>query len=449
MTKTSLPPGFRFHPTDVELVWYYLKRKIMGKPFRFEAISEVQLYKFAPWDLRDKSCLSSRDLEWYFFCPRDKKYSQGSRTNRATDTGFWKATGKDRTIVHNSQTVGMKKTLIFHLGKAPHGSRTDWVMYEFRLESQELLNAGYAQDAYVLCKIFQKSGPGPKNGEQYGAPFNDDDWDVNIEHPAFFPISPAENAHLFPPVPLQSVASVACGPSSMLSSFEVGEPSSMLSNFEVGEPSSMVSNFEVGEPSYVPEPYSVEGSLSMQYLAEVGESSFLPEPSYDDGIFVEQLEAVLSRSPTHSENAYREMLDSAYLHEYGIPASGFDFEYLNGDLVDFSDRPFPEPTYGNPLADVINCEYELHPALAELADEHYMELSDIGFAGNQNPVEFVAPADYNCPFANDPCSFLDDTYFDSVVDTYMSSEPQISGLSFSEDPVPSSEAQHLPKEGSS
>lgn len=51
MAKTNLPPGFRFHPTDVELVWYYLKRKVMGKPFRSEAISEVELYKFAPWEL--------------------------------------------------------------------------------------------------------------------------------------------------------------------------------------------------------------------------------------------------------------------------------------------------------------------------------------------------------------------------------------------------------------
>ena len=32
------------------------------------------------------------------------------------------------------------------------------------------------QDACVLCKIFQKSGPGPKIGAQYGAPFNEEDW---------------------------------------------------------------------------------------------------------------------------------------------------------------------------------------------------------------------------------------------------------------------------------
>lgn len=51
MGKTLLPPGFRFHPTDVELVCYYLKRKVTGKSFQFEAISEIELYRFAPWEL--------------------------------------------------------------------------------------------------------------------------------------------------------------------------------------------------------------------------------------------------------------------------------------------------------------------------------------------------------------------------------------------------------------
>lgn len=51
MSQAMLPPGFRFHPTDEELILYYLKRKVMGKKFQFMPISEVELYKFAPWDL--------------------------------------------------------------------------------------------------------------------------------------------------------------------------------------------------------------------------------------------------------------------------------------------------------------------------------------------------------------------------------------------------------------
>ena len=46
-----LPPGFRFHPTDEELVAYYLKRKINGHKIELEIIPEVDLYKCEPWDL--------------------------------------------------------------------------------------------------------------------------------------------------------------------------------------------------------------------------------------------------------------------------------------------------------------------------------------------------------------------------------------------------------------
>lgn len=48
---TSLAPGFRFHPTDEELVRYYLRRKACGKPFRFQAVSEIDVYKSEPWEL--------------------------------------------------------------------------------------------------------------------------------------------------------------------------------------------------------------------------------------------------------------------------------------------------------------------------------------------------------------------------------------------------------------
>jgi hypothetical protein len=51
MGGASLPPGFRFHPTDVELVGYYLKRKVDGLEIELEVIPVVDLYKFDPWEL--------------------------------------------------------------------------------------------------------------------------------------------------------------------------------------------------------------------------------------------------------------------------------------------------------------------------------------------------------------------------------------------------------------
>lgn len=88
--------------------------------------------------LSDKSALKTGDLKWYFFCPVEKKYSNGARMNRATEIGYWKTTGKDRPVNHKEELVGWIKTLVFHTGKAPKGERTNWVMHEYRLEDKNL-----------------------------------------------------------------------------------------------------------------------------------------------------------------------------------------------------------------------------------------------------------------------------------------------------------------------
>ncbi|KAL8532274.1 hypothetical protein ACS0TY_008756 [Phlomoides rotata] len=168
MAPVSLPPGFRFHPTDEELVAYYLKRKINGRKIDLEIIPEIDLYKCEPWDLPGKSLLPSKDLEWYFFSPRDRKYPNGSRTNRATKAGYWKATGKDRKVNSQMRSVGMKKTLVYYRGRAPHGARTDWVMHEYRLDDRECdTPSSGLQDAYALCRVFKKSLNIPKIEENY------------------------------------------------------------------------------------------------------------------------------------------------------------------------------------------------------------------------------------------------------------------------------------------
>ncbi|KAH7654189.1 NAC domain-containing protein [Dioscorea alata] len=169
----DMPPGFRFHPTEEEIV-NYVREKVLNPNFKSIAIGEVDLNKCEPWDLPSNA--KTGEKEWYLFCQKDRKYPTGIRTNRATEAGFWKATGKDKKIYTNrgALLVGMKKTLVFYKGRAPKGMRTNWVMHEFRLVAQPSLTKSIKainlhtlyvflmilfhgfQDAWVVCRVFQK-----------------------------------------------------------------------------------------------------------------------------------------------------------------------------------------------------------------------------------------------------------------------------------------------------
>lgn len=49
--EENLPPGFRFHPTDEELITYYLTSKVSDTNFTSKAVAVVDLNKSEPWDL--------------------------------------------------------------------------------------------------------------------------------------------------------------------------------------------------------------------------------------------------------------------------------------------------------------------------------------------------------------------------------------------------------------
>ncbi|XP_020693359.2 NAC domain-containing protein 83-like [Dendrobium catenatum] len=141
-----LPPGFRFHPTDEELVLQYLKRKVFSFPLPAAIIPEIDLGKYDPWDLPGVG-----EQERYFFYLRAAKYPNGRRVNRAMGSGYWKITGKEKPIFasKSNQVVGMKKVLVFYHGKAPAGGKTDWFMHEYCL-------AGAGADAGV-CSFGKRS----------------------------------------------------------------------------------------------------------------------------------------------------------------------------------------------------------------------------------------------------------------------------------------------------
>ncbi|XP_062188650.1 transcription factor JUNGBRUNNEN 1-like [Phragmites australis] len=158
-------PGFRFHPTDEELVTFYLRRKVAGKRLSIEIIKDFNIYKHDPWDLPKASTISG-EKEWYFFCLRGRKYRNSIRPNRVTGSGFWKATGIDRPIYSAAtgragDCIGLKKSLVFYRGSAGKGTKTEWMMHEFRLpprpESANSSPSTQEAEVWTICRIFRRS----------------------------------------------------------------------------------------------------------------------------------------------------------------------------------------------------------------------------------------------------------------------------------------------------
>ncbi|KAK6925602.1 NAC domain [Dillenia turbinata] len=156
----TLPPGYRFKPTESELITHYLKRKVFHLPLPRNKIISEDIYKWMPNQLLEHYKHVWPENEGYFFTPRERKYPNGQRPNRRAIEGFWKATGADRVITCED-IKGYKKGLVYYIGKALHGTKTDWIMHEYRLDQTMIppksrSSGDMRLDDFVLCKIYKK-----------------------------------------------------------------------------------------------------------------------------------------------------------------------------------------------------------------------------------------------------------------------------------------------------
>ncbi|KAF3635560.1 putative NAC domain-containing protein 94 [Capsicum annuum] len=241
-------PGFRFHPTDEELVGFYLKRKVQQRSLPIELIKQVDIYKYDPWDL--PKLASTGEKEWYFYCPRDRKYRNSARPNRVTGAGFWKATGTDRPIYSSDSTkcIGLKKSLVFYRGRAARGIKTDWMMHEFRLPTtnsesappKKFLDKNFPpNDSWAICRIFKKTNSMANRA---------------LSYPWVNPLSEVASPELF-----NQSATAHFGSENVSTITETGSVLHLSSNNDILQgvshvPSYKVLNNMVSRPSYLSSP---------------------------------------------------------------------------------------------------------------------------------------------------------------------------------------------------
>nr|DAD41319.1 TPA_asm: hypothetical protein HUJ06_015642 [Nelumbo nucifera] len=178
---TQLPPGFRFHfhPTEEQLLCYYLNNKnnqdidnyrnlsvpctsitdvsLLG----FSVIQEIDLYKYDPYDLPGIACFpfGIRGCKKHWYCFTEKAISE--RAKRKTRSGFWKRRGQARDIVGGKDGVllGRRRAFVFYRGNSPRATKTDWIMYEYTpVDRLKVNKLGSGNFVFSLFLLFSSGG---------------------------------------------------------------------------------------------------------------------------------------------------------------------------------------------------------------------------------------------------------------------------------------------------
>ncbi|KAL0344169.1 UNVERIFIED_CONTAM: NAC domain-containing protein 83 [Sesamum angustifolium] len=156
----KLPIGFRFHPTDQELLLHYLKRKLYSLPLPPSLIPDhFDVFHSNPWDLPGEEILLLQN--------KDEFYDQCSLIS--SDCGYWKSSAKDKQVMAPPPTatnpnllIGIKKSFLFYHGKTSPLLKTQWFLHQFCLVASftppYLLPQKLMMQVgdWVVCRMYQR-----------------------------------------------------------------------------------------------------------------------------------------------------------------------------------------------------------------------------------------------------------------------------------------------------
>ncbi|KAI3953702.1 hypothetical protein MKW98_017526 [Papaver atlanticum] len=178
---SSRPIGFRFKPTDAELISNFLCKKIRGQQLESNDIQQVNLRDFTYADLTEKyKEYAVYGSEWYFFTTRERKYPKGGRPRRdaGNHEGHWKASGKAKPIQdEHKRKIGSKQTLFYRIFNKDSSTKestiTDVKMDEYVAEIAAVpdTNMESVSDTvkpftdFCLCKIYKNPSKSPGNSD--------------------------------------------------------------------------------------------------------------------------------------------------------------------------------------------------------------------------------------------------------------------------------------------
>ena len=137
-----IPGAYKFHPTDEELILFYLRDKNRGGPVPSDAVKECDLYgskePWEIWEMFDGGRDNVEDHELYFFTKTKYKKNSSIRIERRVGSGSWKSE-RAADEVHKRGTkicIGYKKRFHYFNENNPE-QNGGWIMHEYRINQED------------------------------------------------------------------------------------------------------------------------------------------------------------------------------------------------------------------------------------------------------------------------------------------------------------------------
>jgi hypothetical protein len=147
-----MPVGYRFQPTDDELVGFYLLKKVRGEELGWDGIGELDIYgEKAPWQF-------CGDQEKLYVFTRLKYLSKNRVARTAGCGGVWHENSSDKIYDDQGDVIGARKLFSFMVKEGSCRKKSNWIMHEFSFAGEL-----ERKTDWVLCTI-QKKEAGSRAG---------------------------------------------------------------------------------------------------------------------------------------------------------------------------------------------------------------------------------------------------------------------------------------------
>ncbi|XP_058742120.1 NAC transcription factor 47-like [Vicia villosa] len=130
---SQFPVGYRFDPTDDDLISFYLRKKIYKQPLPRHGILQFDVFQTEPWMLPFDTRNSFSDRRYYFFDLRNYRF-ENTEIRRAGN-GEWRVIEKRKEVSlrRSIYFIGSKFTFEYWKMEGTQLVKSKWMMEEFRI----------------------------------------------------------------------------------------------------------------------------------------------------------------------------------------------------------------------------------------------------------------------------------------------------------------------------